>query len=252
MTQRRPATSVALPRHRHGLDTEQASRRSTRPAFARRSPLLVRFRSRADPHTAAKEIDRAVGDCVMPSACLSLLGVQSFPSLCEGSPLLGRLAARPCSTSLTTSTPSSCVEAARPARALPAHVAPRSCAPLVCPGAADAPAACYAPPRTTRANPESRGERVAEELTRGWHTAGMPTGRHLGHRAPNDADKARTARAVARAADLAPIIGELRARGVTTLNGIAAALNERRVPTPAGSGHWHAAQVARLLKRLAG
>jgi hypothetical protein len=64
-------------------------------------------------------------------------------------------------------------------------------------------------------------------LTRGWHTARMPTGRHLGHRAPNDADKERTARAVARAADLAPIIAELRARGVTTLNGIAAALNER-------------------------
>jgi hypothetical protein len=33
---------------------------------------------------------------------------------------------------------------------------------------ADAPAACYAPPRTTRANPESRGERVAEELMRGF------------------------------------------------------------------------------------
>jgi hypothetical protein len=25
-----------------------------------------------------------------------------------------------------------------------------------------------------------------------------------------------------------------------------------RVPTPAGSGHWQAAQVARLLRRLAG
>ena len=139
-----------------------------------------------------------------------------------------------------------------PARAAPVHAFRRSWAGPGLPRAADAPAASYAPPRTTRANPESRGERVAEELTRGWHTAGMPTGRHLGHRAPSIADKARTARAVARAADLAPIIAELRARGVTTLNGIAAALNERRVPTPAGSGHWHAAQVARLLKRLSG
>jgi hypothetical protein len=60
-------------------------------------------------------------------------------------------------------------------------------------------------------------------LTRGWHSARMPTGRHLGHRAPNDADKERTARAVARAADLAPT-----------------------VPTPAGGGHWQAAQVERL------
>jgi hypothetical protein len=79
----------------------------------------------------------------------------------------------------------------------------------------------------------------------------MPTGRHFGHRAPNTADKARTARAAARAADLAPIIAELQANGVTSLNGIAAALNARRVPTPGGVGHWHAAQVARVLKRLA-
>jgi hypothetical protein len=80
----------------------------------------------------------------------------------------------------------------------------------------------------------------------------MPTGRHLGHRAPSIADKARIARANRTAAGLAPVIAELRAAGITSLNGIAAALNERAVPTPAGSGHWHAAQVSRLLKRLAG
>jgi hypothetical protein len=51
--------------------------------------------------------------------------------------------------------------------------------------------------------------------------------------------------------DLAPIVRELQANGVTSLNGIAAALNARGVPTPAGSGRWHPAQVARLLKRLA-
>jgi hypothetical protein len=44
------------------------------------------------------------------------------------------------------------------------------------------------------------------------------------------------------AADLAPNIAELRAAGITKLNDIAAALDARRVPTPAGSGHWHAAQ----------
>jgi hypothetical protein len=79
----------------------------------------------------------------------------------------------------------------------------------------------------------------------------MPTGRHLGHRAPNTADKARIARANRTAADLAPVIAELRAAGITSLNDIAAALDARRVPTPAGSAHWHAMQVARLLKRLA-
>jgi hypothetical protein len=70
------------------------------------------------------------------------------------------------------------------------------------------------------------------------------------HRGPSIADK-RSARANRIAADLAPIIGELRATGLTSLNGIAAALDRRHVPTPAGSGHWHAAQVSRLLKRLA-
>jgi hypothetical protein len=55
-----------------------------------------------------------------------------------------------------------------------------------------------------------------------------------------------------RAADLAPIIADLRAGGVTSLKGIAEALNERRVPTPAGGKHWHPMQVARALKRLAG
>ena len=74
----------------------------------------------------------------------------------------------------------------------------------------------------------------------------------LGHRALNDADKARMARANASAATLAPIVRELQASGVTSLNGLAAALNERGVPTPAGSQYWHAAQVSRLLKGLAG
>jgi hypothetical protein len=73
-----------------------------------------------------------------------------------------------------------------------------------------------------------------------------------GHRGPSIADVARTARANRIAAGLAPVIAELHAAGVTSLNGIAAALDKRRVPTPRGSGHWHAAQVSRLLKRLAG
>jgi hypothetical protein len=91
--------------------------------------------------------------------------------------------------------------------------------------------------------------------TSGFCTTGfsrMPTGRHLGHRGPSIADKARTARAVAEAADLAPIIADLRTAGVTSLKGIAKALNDRRVPTPAGGKCWCPMQVARVLKRLAG
>jgi hypothetical protein len=80
----------------------------------------------------------------------------------------------------------------------------------------------------------------------------MPPGRHLGHPAPSIADKARTARANRTAANLAPVIAELQAAGITSLNAIAKALDERHVPTPAGSPHWHPMQVARLLRRLAG
>jgi hypothetical protein len=79
----------------------------------------------------------------------------------------------------------------------------------------------------------------------------MSLGRHLGHRALNKADIARMDRANASAATLAPIIEELQDRGITTLNGLAAALDERGVPTPGGSRHWYASQVSRLLKRLA-
>ena len=63
-----------------------------------------------------------------------------------------------------------------------------------------------------------------------------------------DARQARADRAVA---DLAPLIAELRAAGVTSLRGIATALNERRIPTVAGTGRWYHKQVARVLARLA-
>jgi DNA invertase Pin-like site-specific DNA recombinase len=53
----------------------------------------------------------------------------------------------------------------------------------------------------------------------------------------------------ARAADLAPIVDDIRASGITTLRGIAAALNERAVPTVRG-GEWQGAQVMHLLARL--
>jgi DNA invertase Pin-like site-specific DNA recombinase len=50
----------------------------------------------------------------------------------------------------------------------------------------------------------------------------------------------------ARAADLRPIIAEVRAAGVTTLAGIARALAARGVPTPSGRGAWSPATVLRL------
>ena len=56
----------------------------------------------------------------------------------------------------------------------------------------------------------------------------------------------------ARAAELAPVIAELRVAGITTRKGIAAALNQRGFPTPQGRGRWYPMQVSRVLRRLAG
>ena len=58
------------------------------------------------------------------------------------------------------------------------------------------------------------------------------------------------ATAQAFAADLAPIIAELRAQGVTSLNAIAKALTEQGVPTARGSSTWTAAGVSRVLKLI--
>jgi hypothetical protein len=51
-------------------------------------------------------------------------------------------------------------------------------------------------------------------------------------------------------ADLAPIIVELGAAGKTTLQTIAAGLNERGILTAKGEGEWSAVQVRRILARL--
>jgi DNA invertase Pin-like site-specific DNA recombinase len=61
---------------------------------------------------------------------------------------------------------------------------------------------------------------------------------------------ARQQRAASRAADLAPTLAELRARGVTKLKAIADELNEAGIPTARGAGAWTPTQVARVLDRL--
>jgi hypothetical protein len=71
-------------------------------------------------------------------------------------------------------------------------------------------------------------------------------------RADRDAAKAALCKgADARAADIAPVIAELRAAGATSLRAIAAGLNEKGIPTSRGSGEWSAVQVARVLERSA-
>jgi hypothetical protein len=62
--------------------------------------------------------------------------------------------------------------------------------------------------------------------------------------------KAPTARADARASELAPIIAELRQAGVTPLRAIVSELSRRGIPTATGVGEWQSAQVRRMLARL--
>jgi hypothetical protein len=59
-----------------------------------------------------------------------------------------------------------------------------------------------------------------------------------------------TARAKQRAADLKPVIDEIRRAGVVSFSGIAIKLNERSIPTARGEG-WSATQVMRVMQRLA-
>jgi len=59
----------------------------------------------------------------------------------------------------------------------------------------------------------------------------------------------RTAKANARASDLAPIITELKAQGITSLGAIAKALNLRGIPIARG-GEWTATQVMRVKDKL--
>jgi hypothetical protein len=58
------------------------------------------------------------------------------------------------------------------------------------------------------------------------------------------------ARANRIAAEVAPVIAELRAAGITSKKGLAKALNRRAVRTPRGTGEWRPIQVARVLARL--
>jgi DNA invertase Pin-like site-specific DNA recombinase len=72
----------------------------------------------------------------------------------------------------------------------------------------------------------------------------------------SDADRAvgrqtMQARSQARAAELAPVIQELRAAGVTSFLGLAKALTDRGVPTARGGSQWTAMQVKRVVDRLA-
>lgn len=57
----------------------------------------------------------------------------------------------------------------------------------------------------------------------------------------------RQASAKARASDLAPVLAQLKAEGVTSLGLLAKALTERGIPTARGEAKWSPVQVSRVL-----
>ena len=75
-------------------------------------------------------------------------------------------------------------------------------------------------------------------------------GVHFTEEAREAGPAARQANAMARAADLAPIVAEIRGAGIVSLGGIARELTARGVPAARG-GAWSSMQVSRLLELLA-
>lgn len=102
--------------------------------------------------------------------------------------------------------------------------------------------------------------KAISERTRDALQAAKARGRKLGGDRGNLPAVAAQGRAVSLAvrqekarkhgADVAEEIEKIRAAGVSTLNGIAAELNARNIPTARG-GRWQAVQVDRVMKRLA-
>jgi DNA invertase Pin-like site-specific DNA recombinase len=87
---------------------------------------------------------------------------------------------------------------------------------------------------------------LAAAKRRGVQLGGDRGGR-LTAKARQAGHDANAAQAQQRAKDLAPIIAELQAAGITSLRAIAAGLEQRGVPTARG-GKWSSVQVMRLLE----
>jgi len=80
----------------------------------------------------------------------------------------------------------------------------------------------------------------------GWS---MPTRQHEQAQASRNAVAYRKAKADQFANNVLPVVREIQRAGVTTLQGVAGALNARGIPT-ARDGTWHASTVRNLLARV--
>ena len=87
---------------------------------------------------------------------------------------------------------------------------------------------------------KARGKRLGTPANLRNHDLGRALGRAT-----------KTEKARARAADLKPILADLRASGAASLRAMAAGLNSRGIPTARG-GTWSAVQVKRVLERAEG
>jgi len=79
----------------------------------------------------------------------------------------------------------------------------------------------------------------------GWS---MPTRKHEQAQASRNAVASRMAKADQFASNVLPVVHDIRRAGVTTLQGLADALNARGIPTARG-GAWYASTVRNLLAR---
>jgi hypothetical protein len=126
-------------------------------------------------------------------------------------------------------------------------------------------AAVSADAGTRRAGPRQRPhlapQRVLRATTPHWRrwawryaVRRSRSGRIMPNRFAPGAQRAGWEAGIARAdriaAEIAPVIAELRAAGITSKKGLAKALNSRAVRTPRGIGEWRPIQVARVLARL--
>jgi DNA invertase Pin-like site-specific DNA recombinase len=125
--------------------------------------------------------------------------------------------------------------------------------------AADMPEACNLTVGILALVAQQEREAISSR-TKAALAAAKARGQRLGN--PNGADPLRRAAkgntaavgalkdaADRHAANLRPIVDDLRGRGVSSLPAIAAALNEMRMETPRG-GRWHPSSVKNLLARL--
>jgi hypothetical protein len=79
--------------------------------------------------------------------------------------------------------------------------------------------------------------------------AGRPASPFVRSKTGETGREVQIARADARAAQLAPIVAELRRNGITSWYGIAMELNKRGVPTVSGRGIWDPKRLRRVMER---